>query len=247
VVRVEGTARALAITTDCTPRSVLADPEEGAKQAVAEAWRNITATGAQPLAITDNMNFGNPEKPRIMGQFAAACRGMAAACTALDFPVVSGNVSLYNETDGAGILPTPTIGAVGILADANDLIGGLPHSGDVAVLIGATHGHMGQSALLAEALGIEAGDAPPVDLVAEKTHGSFIRANSKAFHACTDLSDGGLALAAFEMAEGAGLGLVLSHHLIQLMGGTLNYSTKAGEGSVFFFNLPIRSESQKLT
>jgi phosphoribosylformylglycinamidine synthase len=125
-------------------------------------------------------------------------------------PIVSGNVSLYNETDGAGILPTPTIGAVGILADADDLIGGLPRAGDVAVLIGATHGHMGQSALLAEAFGIEAGDAPPVDLAAEKAHGSFIRAHGKAFHGCTDLSDGGLALAAFEMAEGAGLGLTLT-------------------------------------
>jgi phosphoribosylformylglycinamidine synthase len=105
------------ISTDCTPRYVLADPEVGGAQAVAEAWRNITATGALPLAITDNMNFANPEKPRIMGQFAASIRGMSAACTALDFPVVSGNVSLYNETDGKAILPTPAIGGLGLIED----------------------------------------------------------------------------------------------------------------------------------
>jgi phosphoribosylformylglycinamidine synthase len=210
VVRVHGTKKALAFTSDVTPRYVKANPERGGMQAVAEAYRNLCAVGALPLATTDNLNFGNPEKPEIMGQLVGALKGIGAACIALDMPIVSGNVSLYNETDGAGILPTPTIGAVGILADANDLIGGLPHAGDVAVLIGATHGHMGQSALLAEAFGIEAGDAPPVDLVAEKAHGNFIRANGKAFHACTDLSDGGLALAAFEMAEGAGLGLTLT-------------------------------------
>jgi phosphoribosylformylglycinamidine synthase len=162
------------------------------------------------LATTDNLNFGNPEKPEIMGQLVGALKGIGEACIALDMPIVSGNVSLYNETDGKGILPTPTIGAVGILANAGDLIGGLAREGDVAVLIGVTLGHLGQSALLAEAFGIEAGDAPPVDLVAEKAHGSFIRANGSAFHACNDLSDGGLALAAFEMADSAGLGLTLN-------------------------------------
>ena len=124
-------------------------------------------------------------------------------------PIVSGNVSLYNETDGTGILPTPTIGAVGILASLDDLIAGRPAEGDVAVLIGETRGHLGQSALLAEAFGIEAGDAPPVDLAAERRNGEFLRANRKLIRAATDLSDGGLALAAFEMAEGAGLGLTL--------------------------------------
>ena len=207
VVRVHGTKKALAFTSDVTPRYVKANPREGGKQAVAEAYRNLSAVGARPLATTDNLNFGNPEKPEIMGQLVGALQGIAEACIALDMPIVSGNVSLYNETDGAGILPTPTIGAVGILADAATLIGGLAQDGDVAVLVGATLGHLGQSALLAEAFGIEAGDAPPVDLVAEKAHGTFIRANGRAFHACTDLSDGGLALAAFEMADAAKLGL----------------------------------------
>ncbi|MEO6299803.1 MAG: phosphoribosylformylglycinamidine synthase subunit PurL, partial [Paracoccaceae bacterium] len=210
VVRVHGSGKALAFTSDVTPRYVKANPFEGGKQAVAEAFRNLCAVGAKPLATTDNLNFGNPEKPEIMGQLVGSLRGIAAACVALDMPIVSGNVSLYNETDGTGILPTPTIGAVGILASLDELIGTKVKDGDVAVLIGATAGHLGQSALLAEAFGIEAGDAPPVDLVAERQHGEFIRGNRRLIHACSDLSDGGLGLAAFEMAEGAGLGLVLT-------------------------------------
>ncbi len=160
------------------------------------------------VATTDNLNFGNPEKPEIMGQMVGAIQGIGEACIALDMPIVSGNVSLYNETDGKGILPTPTIGAVGVLYPG-DLIAGVPQDGDLAVLIGVTHGHLGQSALLAEAFGMEAGDAPPVDLVAERSHGEYVRTMRRSIRAATDLSDGGLALAAFEMAEGAGLGVVL--------------------------------------
>ncbi len=210
VVRVHDTGKALAFTSDVTPRYVKANPFEGGKQAVAEAYRNLISVGAKPLATTDNLNFGNPEKPEIMGQLVGALRGIAAACTALDMPIVSGNVSLYNETDGKGILPTPTIGAVGILTTLDQLIAGQPRDGDVAVLIGTTHGHLGQSALLAEAFDMETGDAPPVDLVAERKHGDFILTNRRALRACADLSDGGLALAAFEMAEAAGLGIVLT-------------------------------------
>ena len=209
VVRVHGTAKALAFTADVTPRYVKANPYEGGTQAVAEAWRNLTAVGALPLAATDNLNFGNPEKPEIMGQLVGAIKGIGEACLALDFPIVSGNVSLYNETDGTGILPTPTIGAVGLLATLDDLIAGLPAEGDVAIIIGETQGHLGQSALLYEAWGREDGDAPHVDLIAERKHGDFLRANRKLIKAATDLSDGGLALAAFEMAEGANLGVTL--------------------------------------
>jgi phosphoribosylformylglycinamidine synthase len=209
VVRVHGTGKALAFTSDVTPRYVKANPVEGGRQAVAEAYRNLTAVGALPLATTDNLNFGNPEKPEIMGQFVGALQGIGEACRALDMPIVSGNVSLYNETDGKGILPTPTIGAVGLLRSMDELIAGRPAEGDLAVLIGATLGHLGQSALLAEAFGIEAGDAPPVDLAAERRNGEFVRTNRNLIRACTDLSDGGLALAAFEMAEGAGLGVTL--------------------------------------
>lgn len=208
VVRVEGTQRALAMTTDCTPRYVVADPEEGGKQAVAEAWRNITATGARPLAITDNMNFGNPEKPRIMGQFAAACRGMAAACLALDFPVVSGNVSLYNETEGRPILPTPAIGGVGVIENLADAVGlGMP-DGAALMLVGETPGHLGQSLWLREIAGREAGPPPPVDLSAERRNGDFVRAQilAGAVRACHDLSDGGLLVALAEMAMATGVG-----------------------------------------
>ncbi|MBC7141491.1 MAG: phosphoribosylformylglycinamidine synthase II, partial [Rhodobacteraceae bacterium] len=151
----------------------------------------------------------NPEKPEIMGQLVGAIKGIGEACLALDLPIVSGNVSLYNETDGKGILPTPTIGAVGLLASLDDMIAGLPATGDIAIVIGATTGHLGQSALLAEAFGREEGDAPPVDLAAERRNGAFLRANRKSVRAATDLSDGGLALAAFEMAEAAGIGVTL--------------------------------------
>ena len=209
VVRVHGTGKALAFTSDVTPRYVKANPVEGGKQAVAEAWRNLVAAGATPLAATDNLNFGNPEKPEIMGQFVGAIQGIGEACRALDFPIVSGNVSLYNETDGQAILPTPTIGGVGLIAQSGDLIAGLPRQGDVALVIGATHGHLGQSALAAEAFGIETGDAPPVDLSAERAHGSFLLAHRAHVGAAADLSDGGLALAAFEMAEAAGIGVTL--------------------------------------
>ncbi|MFQ5623074.1 MAG: phosphoribosylformylglycinamidine synthase subunit PurL [Paracoccaceae bacterium] len=209
VVRVHGTEKALAFTSDVTPRYCAANPFEGGKQAVAEAFRNLCAVGARPLAATDNLNFGNPEKPRIMGQFVGCVKGVGAACAALGMPIVSGNVSLYNETDGEPILPTPTIGAVGLLDSLDDMIGGVPHDGDIALLLGRTRGHLGRAALLAEALGREDGDAPAVDLEAERRHGEFLRENRALIGAATDLADGGLALAAFEMAEAGGIGVTL--------------------------------------
>ena len=219
VVRVHGTGKALAFTSDVTPRYVKANPFEGGKQAVAEAYRNLIAVGAKPLATTDNLNFGNPEKPEIMGQFVGAIKGIGAAVAGLDMPIVSGNVSLYNETDGTGILPTPTIGAVGILASLDDLITGTAQTGDVALVIGETTGHLGQSALLAEAFGIESGDAPQVNLAAEKASAAVISAARKSIRACTDLADGGLALAAFEMADAAKIGVCLTtENISQLFG-----------------------------
>ena len=181
VVKLEGLSRALALTTDCTPRYCAADPEAGGTQAVAEAWRNLTAVGARPLALTDNMNFGNPERPEIMGQFAAAIRGMAAACEALNFPVVSGNVSLYNETrDPSGavraILPTPAIGGLGVLDDAAKAVGIALGPWLDVVLVGVTKGWLGQSLWLREIAGREEGAPPPVDLAAERATGDFVRA-----------------------------------------------------------------------
>ena len=210
VVRIHGSDKMLAFTSDVTPRYVMANPFEGGAQAVAEAYRNLTAVGATPLATTDNMNFGNPEKPEIMGQFVGAIKGISAAVSALDMPIVSGNVSLYNETDGTGILPTPTIGAVGIIKDPDHLIAGQVRDGHVALLIGETQGHLGQSALLAEVFNREDGDAPHVDLAAEKRNGDFVRANHQLITAINDLSDGGLAMAAFELAEDAGVGVTLN-------------------------------------
>jgi phosphoribosylformylglycinamidine synthase len=214
VVKLEGLSRGLALTTDCTPRYCLADPEMGGAQAVAEAWRNLTAVGARPLAVTDNMNFGNPEKPEIMGQFAAAIRGMAAACEALAFPVVSGNVSLYNETEGRAILPTPAIGGLGVLDDVTKAVGLALRPWLDIVLIGATAGWLGQSLWLREIAGREDGAPPPVDLTVERTNGDFVRTRilDGTIRACHDISDGGLLVAIAEMAMAGGVGARLSTH-----------------------------------
>jgi phosphoribosylformylglycinamidine synthase subunit PurL len=213
VVRVHGTRKALAVTSDCTPRYVSADPYEGGKQAVAEAWRNLTATGAEPIAITDNLNFGNPERPEIMGQIVRAIEGMAEACRALDFPVVSGNVSLYNETAGAAIPPTPTVGAVGLIADYDQRMGFAgAKDGDALILLGVSHGELGASLYLREVLGREDGAPPPVDLAAERRNGDLVRGliRSRLVSAVHDLSDGGLVAAAAEMALASGVGVGLS-------------------------------------
>ncbi len=211
VVRVHGTPKALAFTSDVTPRYCKANPFEGGKQAVAEAYRNLCATGAKPLATTDNMNFGNPEKPEIMGQFVGCIKGIGEAVAALDMPIVSGNVSLYNETDGTGILPTPTIGAVGLMTDLDQMIGSAPNDGDAIVLLGTTTGHLGQSALLKELFDREDGDAPYVDLKAEWAAGELVRSlqSDNAITAAHDLSDGGLALAAADMALAGNVGMDL--------------------------------------
>ncbi|MBM3568199.1 MAG: phosphoribosylformylglycinamidine synthase subunit PurL [Alphaproteobacteria bacterium] len=209
VVRLPGSRKALALTTDCTPRYCQAEPEAGGAQAVAECWRNLTAVGARPLAITDCLNFGNPERPEIMGQFAGCIEGMRAACLALDFPVVSGNVSLYNETSGRGVLPTPQIGGVGVLDDLTFGVGLALRQPDLAlILVGETKGHLGQSLYLREVLGREDGPPPPVDLAAERRNGDTVRALIRAgmVEACHDLSDGGLLVALAEMAMAGGQG-----------------------------------------
>ncbi len=213
IVRVHGGRKALAMTSDVTPRYVQADPYEGGKQAVAEAWRNLTAVGASPIAITDNLNFGNPERPEIMGQIVRAIDGMAEACRALDFPVVSGNVSLYNETNGAAIPPTPAVGGVGLIADYGkraDFASLMP--GDQLVLIGETTGWLGASMYLREVHGREEGAPPPVDLATEKRNGDLVRdlIQSGDVTVVHDLSDGGLVAAAVEMALASGVGMALN-------------------------------------
>src|SRR5260370_25207400 len=176
VVRVRDTTKALALTTDCTPRYCFADPVAGGAQAVAESWRNLTSVGAQPIAITDNMNFGNPQRPEIMGQFVGCIEGMREACLALDYPVVSGNVSLYNETNGTGILPTPAIGGVGLLADVRRHASiRFAAAGEAILMVGEGPGHLGCSLWLRELAGREDGPPPPVDLAPERRHGDFVR------------------------------------------------------------------------
>ena len=205
-------ARALAMTVDCTPRYCQADPVEGGRQVVAEVWRNLCAVGARPLAITDNLNFGNPQRPEIMGQLVGAIQGMGEACRALDFPVVSGNVSLYNETSGQAILPTPVVGGVGLLEDLDRRAAiAIERAGDTLVLLGETRGHLGQSLYLRELCGREEGAPPPVDLAAERRGGELVRAliGAGRLSACHDLSDGGLAVAAAEMALAGAIGLAL--------------------------------------
>jgi phosphoribosylformylglycinamidine synthase len=209
VVRVHNTQKGLAITTDVTPRYCKADPFEGAKQAVAEAYRNISAVGALPLAVTDNLNFGNPQKPDIMGEIVSAVDGIGEACRALDFPVIGGNCSLYNETNGEGILPTPAIGAVGLMKDVHRMATiAFKREGDAILLIGDTKGHLGQSIYLREIEGREEGAAPPVDLAAEKKNGTFVRRLIEEGRADTvhDVSDGGILSALAEMALAGNIG-----------------------------------------
>ena len=211
VVRV-GPNKAMALTTDVTPRYVEADPFEGGKQAVAESWRNLTCVGAEPIAITDNLNFGNPEKPEIMGQLVFAIKGIDAACRALDYPVVSGNVSLYNETNGQAILPTPAIGGVGLLTDLSKMTTlAFKADGEAILLLGGHGSHLGQSIYLREVLGREEGAPPPVDLAREKLHGDFVRnlINHGQVTGVHDISDGGLAATVIEMALASGLGAKL--------------------------------------
>ena len=203
VVRVHGTNKGLAVSCDVTPRYCSADPFEGGKQAVAECWRNLTATGAKPLAVTDCLNFGNPERPEIMGEIVGAIEGMAEACTTLQFPVVSGNVSLYNETNGVAIPPTPAIGGVGLIADLTEMTDmALKADDDVILLLGAEAGHLGQSIYMSVMEDRLEGAPPPVDLAAERAIGDLVRGFIKAgtVTAVHDVSDGGLLVAIAEMA-----------------------------------------------
>jgi phosphoribosylformylglycinamidine synthase len=212
VIRINDGPKALALTADVTPRYCEADPFEGGQQAVAEAYRNLSAVGAKPLALTDNLNFGNPERPDIMGQFVGCVRGIGAACRALDFPVVSGNVSLYNETNGRAILPTPTIGGVGLIDEfTKSMTIAFKGEGEAILVIGETRGWLGQSLYLREICGRQVGAPPPVDLAAERRHGDFVRTliRDGLITAAHDVSDGGLLVALVEMAIASGNGAVL--------------------------------------
>ena len=211
VVRVHGTNKGLALTCDVTPRYCSADPFEGGKQAIVEAWRNLTATGADPIAVTDCLNFGNPERPEIMGEFVGCIEGMAEACRALAFPVVSGNVSLYNETNGVAIPPTPGIGAVGLIPDLGHHATIALKPGETLIVIGSAHGHLGQSLYQMVMTGSFSGAPPAVDLDEERRAGDFVRSQIRAGRcsAVHDISDGGLLVALGEMALAGSTGFTL--------------------------------------
>ncbi len=214
IVRIHGSNKAVAITTDVTPRYCLADPYEGGKQCVAETWRNLTCVGADPIAITDCLNFGNPERPEIMGQLVGCIDGMNEACRAFDYPVVSGNVSLYNETNGQAIPPTPAVGGVGLIPDLayfSSLEGA--KKGDTLILIGETKGWLGASIYLREILRREDGAPPPVNLGLEKLNGNYVRRliRNRRVNAVHDCSDGGLAVTAIEMALASNIGIHLKN------------------------------------
>ncbi|MDR6509454.1 phosphoribosylformylglycinamidine synthase [Novosphingobium capsulatum] len=216
VVRVHGTDKALAMSTDCTPRYCFADPYEGGKQAVAETFRNICAVGATPLAITNCLNFANPQRPEIMGQIVGCLEGMGDACRALDYPIVSGNVSLYNESKatggGSAILPTPAIGGVGLMLDHTRMATvAFKAAGETVWLLGPEGTHLGQSLYLREILGREEGQAPAVDLALERRNGELVRewiADGKVT-AVHDVADGGLLVALTEMALAGNIGVTL--------------------------------------
>ena len=217
VVRVHGTNKALAASVDCTPRYCLAHPFTGGMQAVCETYRNLSAVGAEPRAITNCLNFGNPEKKEIMGQFVDVIKGIKEACTELDYPVISGNVSLYNETNGVGIKPTPTIGGVGLIQDVNNTMTyGLKSSDSLLIVVGETKGHIHQSALCHDILHLKKGPPPTMNLQEEKKNSFFIRGliEKKLVQSAHDVSDGGIALAIAEMCMAGTIGAKISTNLI---------------------------------
>lgn len=211
VVRVHGTNKGLAASCDVTPRYCQANPFEGGKQAIAECWRNLIAVGADPLAVTDCMNFGNPERPEIMGEFVGCIQGMAEACRALEFPIVSGNVSLYNETNGVAIPPTPAIGGIGLIPDLGRQAAIALKADQVILLLGVSNGHLGQSLYQELIMGQFEGAPPPVDLVEEKKTGEVVRELIRKGLSSTvhDISDGGLLVALAEMALAGNIGFTL--------------------------------------
>jgi phosphoribosylformylglycinamidine synthase len=209
VVRYHGKNKGIAATVDCVPRYCKAHPKSGAMQAVCETWRNLISVGAQPIAITNCLNFGNPEKKEIMGQFVDSINGMKEACETLNYPVISGNVSLYNETNGVAIYPTPTIGGVGLLKNINNMMTfNFKNTESIIAVIGETSGHLSQSALIYDVIGDKEGPPPQINLKEEKKNGLFVSdlIKGKLVNAVHDISHGGIIVTLAEMCMASNIG-----------------------------------------
>ncbi len=206
VVRIKGTDRALALSVDGNGRYCYLDPYRGAMLAVAEAARNVACAGARPLGATNCLNFGNPERPAIMWQFAKAVEGLGEACRALGVPITGGNVSLYNETDGRAIDPTPVVGVVGLLEHADRVLAGrFQGSGHIVVLLGEGRGELGGTEYLKVVHGLVRGAPPALDLKAERALQDLLvtLADARLIRSAHDCSDGGLAVTLAECCFGA--------------------------------------------
>ena len=210
VIRIHNKEKAIAVTVDSSANYCKAHPLTGGKQIVCESWRNLISVGSQPLAITNCLNFGNPENTEIMGQFAESLLGIKEACEFLNFPVVSGNVSLYNGTNKKNIFPTPVIGGVGIIKDLKNTINHIfKKEGNIVLQIGKTFGHLYQSVLFEEIYNINEGPPPEINLVNEKNNGEVILKliNKKIISSVHDISSGGLLLALTEMSLSSNFGI----------------------------------------
>ena len=209
VIRYHGKNKGIAATVDCVPRYCKAHPKSGAMQAVCETWRNLISVGAQPIAITNCLNFGNPEKKEIMGQFVDSINGMREACETLNYPVISGNVSLYNETNGVAIYPTPTIGGVGLLKNINNMMTlNFKNTENIIAVVGETSGHLSQSALIYDVMGNKEGPPPQINLKEEKKNGLFVSnlIKNKLVAAVHDVSHGGIIVTVAEMCMASNIG-----------------------------------------
>tara|TARA_Y100000590_G_scaffold344982_1_gene394532 strand:+ start:3 stop:1046 length:1044 start_codon:yes stop_codon:yes gene_type:complete len=209
VVRIHGKNKGIAITVDSSTHYCLASPVNGGKQVVCEAWRNLISVGSDPIAITNCLNFGNPEKDEIMGQFVETIDGISQACTYLDFPVVSGNVSFYNETQNKSISPTPTIGGVGLIRNLNLMMTNkFKEFGSLIFVIGKTSGHLYQSEFFREVMKINEGPSPEINLFNEKNNGLAIKKliSNKLLNSVHDVSSGGILVTLSEMCISGNIG-----------------------------------------
>jgi phosphoribosylformylglycinamidine synthase len=234
VVRVKGTSRALALSTDCNGRFVYLDPYRGAQLAVAEASRNVACAGGQPIGATNCLNFANPQRPEIMWQFARAVEGMGDACRALGIPITGGNVSLYNETDGKGVLPTPVLGVVGLIENADRVVRrAFQSAGDVVMLLGESRDELGGSEYLKTMHGLIRGEAPSLDLAREAALQRVLveGAANGIVRSAHDCAEGGLAVTIAESCFDSSLGVEVELKSVRTLEAWRTVATLFGESA----------------